>query len=271
MLAGDDTNAPFCLWAFAIDSHNAMKAFHLAVVPQNEPPNPQIIVVAPDPVSTMTTATGVVGTYALYSTIQVSDQGSTDPEGDSLTPVMWTFTQKPSGSNAAFGSCSSSDQCSFTADVPGEYDVLFKITDGMAQNTVTRPIIINSDQPPCIQTTDPDFLLETPLQRPAKTPDKITVLAVTDDGDSYPGTTTTQFFWSSSLNKQSYAPYSNDFHLLPLPGYNIGDVLKVRLEVHDRNPATANALFGCRDADFCAIDARNPGCFQRVTWTIEFE
>src|SRR4029078_2471043 len=74
MLDGKDTNAPFCLWAFAIDSHGAMNADHMAVVPQDQAPIARLTVVDPDPVMFIAGQ----GTYPLHNTIFAVVVGSSD-------------------------------------------------------------------------------------------------------------------------------------------------------------------------------------------------
>ena len=49
MLDGSQTDASFCLWAFAVDSHGAITAVQLAVDPEDQAPIANISVVAPNP------------------------------------------------------------------------------------------------------------------------------------------------------------------------------------------------------------------------------
>ncbi len=266
---GDSTDGPFCVWAFATDTHNATGAGHLGSKPQNQAPTAKLGVVAPAPAKI--TTLGVV-TYPLYSTIELTSQGTFDPEGDALVPA-WSLDHIPGGSTAELRDCKGTDQC-FTADVAGEYDVSLTVTDpSQAHATVSSKIFVNPDQPPCIYSSSP--LLTTPmLEHDPSTQDVFQIMQVTDDGDPFPvpGTSTTQFRWYISRNGQPFVFYNNNFPSLTLAAdtYGIGDSVKVRVEVLDRNPATAASLFGCGDDnDLCEM-VMGSGCFQRVTWSVDF-
>ena len=95
---------------------------------------------------------------------------------------------------------------------------------------------------------------------------------VSDDGDPYPRSAhgETHFTWYVGRAGEPLVYQDNDFHSLDLaPGtFSLGDVGSVRVEIHDRNTrAIDNVLLGCGDSDVCA--ARS-GCFQRVSWKIEY-
>ena len=100
----------------------------------------------------------------------------------------------------------------------------------------------------------------------------ITVGTVLDDGDPFPSpapVSMLHFRWSLSRDGEPFVPVGADFNFLPLDSNQTpGSIVKVRLEVLDRNPATATALFGCQDEDFCAATS---GCFQRVSWSISYQ
>lgn len=276
MLDATQTDTPFCLWAFAIDSHGAITPVHLAVVPADAAPTANIQVVAPPPVASSTTDV----LYPLYSTIELSSDDSTDPEDDSLNRC-WSPKMIPAGSKAALVDCNSgapvdctSGHICFTADLQGNYQVALVVTDsGGKSNSVSRQISVNSDQPPCIAKTTPSLVL-TPIQYDSKenNPSRISVDAVHDDGDPYPSPgSTLQFRWSTSTNGGPFAPVEDDVNFLPLDNNQApGTLVKVRVEVLDRNPTTAAALRGCgNDKDFCYTDAGNT-CPQRVSWSIEY-
>ncbi len=267
MIDGSDIDAPFCVWAFATDSRGAVRAGNFSVEPQDQAPTANIRVVAPNPSPNSTL-------YPLYSTIELSPDGSSDPEGDDLQ-WMWTL-QAPPGSAAMRMDCNAGHMC-FTADVRGDYQVTLVAMDPLGKTgTITRTISVNADQPPCIESesTMPSDQLLTPIQYDSKTntPNQISVGAVLDDGDPYPSPVLVpmlHFHWYISKNGEPFLPVGNDFNFLPLDSNQApGSLVKVRLEVMDRNPATATALFGCAaDKDFCAAVA---GCFQRVSWSIEY-
>lgn len=270
MIDGSNINDPFCVWAFATDSHGAIKADNFDVVPADAAPTANIRIVAPNPVPGSTTDV----LYPLYSTIELSPEDSTDPEGD---PLSWTWSlQAPAGSKAVRMDCNNGHEC-FIADVQGNYQVTLVATDPAGKfNSVSRTISVNSDQPPCIvsESTMPSDLLLTPIQYSSKTnyPSQISVGAVHDDGDPYPSPgSALHFRWSVSRNGEPFAPVDNDFNFLPLDNTQApGTLVKVRLEVLDRNPDTAHALSGCgNDKDFCYTGA-GTSCPQRVSWSIEY-
>jgi hypothetical protein len=270
MITGSDIDGPFCVWAFATDSHGAVQARNVPVEPYDQAPTANIQVVAPNPSPSITTDV----LYPLYSTIELSPDASADPEDDVLT-WGWTLVP-PVGSKATRMDCNDGHQC-FTADVPGTYQVTLVATDPAKKTgTVTRTISVNVDQPPCIvsESTMPSDQLLTPIQYDSKTnyPNQISVGAVHDDGDPYPSPgSVLHFRWSVSKNGEPFAPVDNDFSFLPLDSNQApGSLVKVRLEVLDRNPTTAAALFGCGvDKDFCYAGA-GTSCPQRVSWSIEY-
>jgi hypothetical protein len=276
MLDDDATNAPFCLWALAIDAHGAKNADHMAVVPQNQAPAAQLAVVQPEAVGF--TDTGGIGKYPLYSTITLSGSGSTDPEGDALMNQTWTFTHVPDGYIASLDSCNGSDDCSFTASSPGTYAISFTTSDGMAAGKQQLTIFVEDDQPPCIEMTMPDYRIKVPIpfspydpSDPNKTtPPTITVRTVSDDGDPWPMTSTgrTTLSWFVSENGEPFFPLfdSNATGVFPVTSYSAGTVLKVRLEAMDR---TKRPPSGCSQSDDRCPMVDGANCYQRVTWDIE--
>jgi hypothetical protein len=219
--------------------------------------------------------------YPLYSTIVLSGSASADPEGDALINKTWTFTHVPGNPSASLDTCNGLDRCSFTADTPGEYDISFTVSDGMATGTKQLTIVVNEDQPPCLGPSDPDFLMspmvEVTLPSPTNPmPDPLpsfTIHSVADDGAPWPpgpkgGAT---FRWYVSTDGPPFQFINNDYPTLPLAStglYKTGDIVKVRVEVSDRNQANDAVLGGCDDKnDLCQA---RPGCFQRVTWSVDF-
>jgi len=282
MVDGDKTNGPFCVWVMATDAHNATASYHLVVNPQDQAPIAMIEVISPDP-APLTPMTSVTS-YSLYSTIQLSSKGTSDPEGDVLAEIM-ALTQKPGGSTAALGTCNAtapsasagpSDlvQC-FVADVAGEYDVLLTATDpANAQGTASRTIFVLPDQPPCIRSSTPAYMspiVEVTLSS-SPSPPTFTITKVADDGAPWPNGGT-EFRWYVSSNGQPFQFINNDYPALALTStglYKAGDEVKVRVEVSDHNPTNDAALFGCADDnDLCEM-VPGSGCFQRVTWSVDF-
>ena len=265
MLDSSKIDTPFCLWVFATDSHGAMKADHLAVEPQDQAPMPVITVVAPNPSPNSTF-------YPLYSTIELSSGGSTDPDDD-LQQLKWRWTVvSPAGLKVMLMDCNGDDTC-FTATDPGTYQVTLEGTDPTGK-TATKPgsISVNTDQPPCIQTQGvmPTFQVMAPIPPPLD--NMLTINTVADDGNPTPAGPMgwTHFRWFISKNGAGLVPDDNDRNQLTLAGYNVGDLVKVRVEATDEKPATENALFACgKDADICTYP-QGSSCFLRLTWSILF-
>jgi hypothetical protein len=270
MLSGQATDTPSCVWVFAIDSHGAISADNLTVTPKNQAPMAQIAVVAPEAVAV---AASGLASYPLYSTIQLSSAGTFDPDGDPLMNRTWTLTRPNQPNPAPLTSCNDAELCSFTADATGQYDISFTTSDGTDMGTKPLSIFINQDQPPCIANTNYSFRRPAPTPVSAKNPypDAVEVDTVSDDGDPYPSPTShLHFRWYIEINGQGLQFFDHDYFSESLVGYDIGDVVKLRVEVLDRNPATEAKLYQCGDADSCTING-NLDCSQRVTWTFEFE
>ena len=98
------------------------------------------------------------------------------------------------------GPANGADQC-FVADVPGEYDVSLTVGDSFGKQAAAVPqkIIVRADQPPCIGSSDPDFLMSPMVEvtLPSQTnptptnpkPDPLpsfTIHSVADDGAPWP-------------------------------------------------------------------------------------
>jgi hypothetical protein len=276
MVPGEETDGPFCVWVKATDSHGAIQTDNKGIDPQDQPPTAAIQIVSPDP-----TASGL--SYPLYSTVELSPTSS-DPEGDPLMPPLLVLDHVPAGSAAMLMPCrpaNGADQC-FVADLPGEYDVSLTVADsfGKKGTAVPQKIIVLSDQPPCIGSSDPDFLLSPMVEvtlptNPMTDPlPSFTIHSVADDGAPWPipgpkGSTT--FRWYVSTDGQQFQFVNNDYPTLPLDRaglYKIGDNVKVRVEVSDRNLKNDAALAGCDDKDDTCQAV--PGCFQRATWSVDF-
>ncbi len=279
MVSDKETDGPFCVWVMATDSHGATFTASMGTDPQDQPPSAAIQIVSPDAV---TTTAGIF--YPLYSTIELAAQAS-DPEGDPLEAPNLVLDHVAPGSVASLMPCgpaNGADQC-FVADVPGEYDVSLTVADSFGKQGTAMPqkIIVLPDQAPCITFPMTNFLktpmLVVTLPSPTNpTPDALpsyTIHSVADDGAPWPpgpkgGAT---FRWYVSTDGQQFQFVNNDYPTLPLAStglYKTGDIVKVRVEVSDRNPTNDAALAGCADTnDSCQSVS---GCFQRVTWSVDF-
>jgi hypothetical protein len=267
------TRDRFCVWAFATDAHGALGEAHSAGDPENLAPTAQIDVkrpqVAPAP------------TYPLYTDFWLSGAASTDPEGDGPLTFAWSLDRAPVNSVARIGTCAgagagASEGC-FFADVPGQYVVSVAVSDPQgARGTATVTLLVAQDQPPCIVLSDPDFLTPTLVRDPTVSND-FSVDQVDDDGDPFPPGPhgRIRFRWYLGHGDEPLVSYDNDFHSLTVAAntFLLGDSGRVRVEIHDRNVGNMgainidNVLLECGDKPQCAA---TPGCFQRVSWSIDW-
>lgn len=264
----------FCVWAFATDHYGAVGVDYLTVDPENQRPQAIIDVIAPS----------MAEPYQLYSQIVLTSDNSSDPDDPVLT-FNWALVSKPVGSSAALDaigcvlpkSSTARDISCFSADQPGQYVVALTATEGASDGntptqstTVTRIFNVNPDRLPCITMTKPMYgdgeipVLGDPGDATFE------VVMVDDDGDPLPTMTPNELSYSWSLTGPDghLQTIENNFpsYSVGLSSYHIGDLVKVRLEVHDRNrEAGDRALLGCGDADVCGDRS---GCFQRVTWKL---
>ena len=82
-----------------------------------------------------------------------------------------------------------------------------------------------------------------------------------------------RFAGTSPREGQQFQFFNNDYPTLPLAStglYKTGDIVKVRVEVSDRNPTNDAALAGCNDNDdFC--QSRVPGAFSESPGVSTFD
>jgi hypothetical protein len=205
------------------------------------------------------------GPYALGSPFRVSGANSTG--GDPMVEYVWQLDAAPT-SLAVLADCDGKGDTSvrcFVADVPGTYRVTLNAKNQTGQSpAVSATYVVAADQPPCLDQTTPD------VATTVTTMTSFTVSSVSDDLDPYPGTASMQWFVSEGGGP--FVLREKDFPSFPLPQvYSVGDVVRVRLEISDRDTErSAKAFLACGDADVCTQPtAIHPGtCFQRVTWTV---
>jgi len=270
LVPGALTTSSWCVWAFATDRYGAVGAGNGALIPANNPPQPVLRVVSPEP------ADG----YHAYTHFVLSADRSSDVDGDALTYGL-TLDQAPLGSAASLQPCAdpsiSADprvQCLDVA-LSGQYVVSLAVSDGTTTQTTSLTLNVLPDQPPCIAMTTPMYGAAL-LKDDPTAPHPLMVNMVTDDGDPYPNSAnplqTVKFTWFKGKNDSGSLQYvdNGSFSMLNLVAtdYQPGDVANVRLEVHDRNTSAIDAiLLGCGDAPFCPI-APGAICFVRVSWRI---
>ena len=274
---GADTDTPFCVWVFAMDSHGAVRpARPLLVKPENHLPVADIQVTRPS---------GARASYPLFAEIQLSASQSSDQDSSDQLTFKWKVSAPLGSQVMMLTDCvaSASDpvhatQC-FTPDVDtssGSYAIQLTVTDGRGgSSTVTRDIIVAPDRFPCLVSTMP-ALAAPVLYAASDTPLQFTVNGVADDGDPFPAdplqpANMLTFRWSEWRTADSLS-YVSDMtyreHTIPASSYTLGDEVKVRLEIRDRNVDAIEALLrGCGDSDVCG---QPEGCYQRFTWTIHY-
>jgi hypothetical protein len=282
---GAQTKDPFCVWAVAIDRYGAATPKNYYVVPVNSPPTVAIEVLGPTQGPP----------YAYLSHFRLSANTS-DVEMDPLT-LMWKLVGQPAGSQAMLLPCpgsasstpSDTERC-LDSDLKGDYTVELKASDASDTTTTSRTLTVQEDKLPCIDTTKPDFASGPNVhtlpaaddpEGPSKT-DDFAVLRVSDDLDPLPvsGDSQLHFIWSVAKNGGDFVPQGLDLPQLSLheSQYRIGDMVRVRVEIRDRNNGSdiQNVLIGCNDADNCAVTTPNrafggrAGCLLRVGWTVAY-
>jgi hypothetical protein len=281
-----DTVGPFCVWVFATDRYGATTPNHTSVVPEDRLPTADLQIVRP--VST--------GAFPLYTEMKFSAAGSMDPDGDALSfgwnvfptdPVLPTVTASVA---TALTPCredppDSTQTICFVPPTPGQYTIRVEVFSGagIAPVLLDKTFVVAPDQLPCIADTTPP--LTDPLTVSVdSSPLVFKVNRVTDDGDPYPvvvggGTPTFSWFVGPAADSSSDAApaplvYQEKATLAFLTVYpfmyQLGDQIRVRVEIHDRNPAPIDALLaGCNDGDALCPPAST--CYQRKTWTVVFQ
>lgn len=163
-----------------------------------------------------------------------------------------------------------------TPKLPGSYKVRVTVRDTHGgQSDATETLAVNPDQLPCLETTDPLRTAWMVSNRPDQAR-KIIVNTVTDDGNPWPrrpelGLEDPKFRWFVSMGPKADAlqllTAEGVYYEIPAFSHNVGDEVKVRVEVFDRNKAEIeDRLFTCGDKDVCGVD----GCIQRMTWLITY-
>jgi hypothetical protein len=247
-----------------IDTATAHKL--LRVVP-GQPPVAKLDLVSP-------TVKGPMGTgpYPLGSAFRLSSMRSTAPDS---SPVVPTFhlSVRPDGSTAEIASCDDPSTGCFTADVSGRYVVDLDVVANGITSSATQELIVDDDALPCIDMSSPERT-SAPIPGTVDMNTDFQVLHVTDDLDEYPKMNAifdaTPFNWfvieagGAPVLRKADSPtfriFANERRL--------GDVIKVRLEIRDRQTTRSAAHFAaCNNADTCMT---TEGCYQRWTWTVRY-
>lgn len=224
------------------------------------------------------------GQYALGASFRLSSITSHRADGSAGVEPHWIKLRTPDGAETDLRdatlrngySCGAEAPPSilcFTADEPGTYHVELAVDDGWSSSAIVgRDFLVAPDQPPCISQLsfvppkDPDTII--PLQD-----DQISVLEVKDDRDPFPGYNAIAWFReepSGSGGAPTFV-FRGDFGTFPLKDEGrSGDVVKVRLEVHDRDLDASNQGFvACGGAPTCSLpNLFFRSCVQRMTFNV---
>jgi hypothetical protein len=287
-----DTVGTFCVWVFATDRHGATTTQHRPIDPEDHPPVADLQILRPDPIS--------AGTFPLYTEMKLSAAHSVDPDGDPLSfdwKTLPTVSALPAAAAAATGAlapCREDDPTStaaicFVPPAPGQYTIRVTLGSlpGATPVWLDKTFMVATDQMPCLTDTTPPLTVPQVVSTSAS-PLSFQVNRVVDDGDPYPvepGAGITDFSWfvgqdstapggtGPAVPTESPVVYQQSaklpvFTVYPFK-YRAGDRIRVRVEIHDRNPAPIDAvLAGCSDGDALCPPASR--CYQRKTWTVEF-
>jgi hypothetical protein len=224
------------------------------------------------------------GQYALGASFRLSSITSHRADGSAGVKPHWIKLRTPDGAETNLRDATSFSAYScgpaapdsilcFTADKPGTYHVELAVDDGLATSAIVgRDFVVAPDQPPCIgqlsfvPPKNPDTII--PLQDI-----QISVLEVKDDRDPFPGFNAIAWFREEPSGNGG-APtfvFRGDFGTFPLRDEGrSGDVVKVRLEVHDRDLDASNQGFiACGGAPTCSLpNLFFRSCVQRMTFNV---
>ncbi|HSZ81132.1 MAG TPA: hypothetical protein VLA14_02565 [Polyangia bacterium] len=227
------------------------------------------------------------GPYPLGTTFRVSSALSTG--GDAMNPLqpLWMPLNRDGaqGSAAMLKDCvdapSPDVQC-FTADAQGTYAVQVTVMNDTTSAPATLTLEVLPDEPPCIGLTTPPVTAPI-VSAVASAGMTFTVATVDDDLDSFPPTTSDDptaqalfgvphFQWfleRGTSGFQTSLVDSNSFVIDP-GMFEVGEQIRVRLEIADDDTTRSALEFKACTDDTCFTGAQSDGCFQRVTWTVNF-
>lgn len=263
-----DSDSSFCVWALASDRHGAITSAR----PYSARPSDQGAVV-----ELVLTGEGeqaprqdLTAPFPLYRQIRF-DVWVNDPEGDATAAVEWSLP------GAQLAECANpvgeSSRC-LVPTQPGTFTVLATVEDtGGTRSSARQTFRVAEDALPCLVLTEPALDTEKvsgtvgdPL------PSSFLVLGVDDDGEPWPqltGHEPTKFSWFRGSESGDLQPLNetNNYYSLEQAGHYVGEKVRVRVEISDRNEVRARKLLAdCKD-DICAS---RPGCRQRMTWLLEY-
>lgn len=263
-----DSDSSFCVWAAARDSHGAISS----ALPYSARPSDQgaVVELALTGEGELAPRQDLATPFRLYRQIRF-DVWVNDPEGDPTALVEWSLP------GAQLTECSQpmgeSSRC-LVPTQPGMFTVLVTVTDtGGTRSSARQTFRVAEDALPCLALTEPGLDAERvsatvgdPL------PYSFRVLGVDDDGEPWPLLTDhepTKFAWFRGSAAGELQPLNDttNFYQLEQANHYVGEKVRVRVEIADRNEVRARKLLAdCKD-DICTS---SPGCRQRMTWLIEY-
>ena len=153
--------------------------------------------------------------------VQLNGSGSSDPNGDALT-YLWTFTSRPSGSNAALNVANTVNP-TFTPDLGGTYGISLVVNDGQTDSlidTVTMTAVVNS---PPVANAGPDRNVITGK-----------FVQLNGSGSSDPNDDALTYLWTFiSLPSGSNAALNAANTLIPIFTPDLEGTYVIRLVVND--------------------------------------
>jgi hypothetical protein len=270
----------FCVAVLARDEFDVPVLAHLPVA---KPINGEPLIRLVTAVAAGTTAAQPV-VVPIFSETQLA----AGLENDFLPHEMVTFTWKvtgPGGAELAHTPCTGAVPAGvkicFQMPIEGSYQADLSITEA-GGTRAAKPLALQAkDHPPCIKVTNPPFDTSGKLLGFEQLQRDFAVLEVHDDGDPLPPParpTQRAFKWfvrqpgSDTFDWLVNESFQN--FIIPARRYRALDRIEVRLEYRDRlgvtNPA-ARSLAHCKPEDpLCAIGP-DPKCYQRVTWTVDYQ
>ena len=242
------------------------------------------------------------GPYPLGTTFKIS--GALSMGGDAADPLdpQWKLdTSGASSSVASLQPCADDPtselvRC-FTADVEGTYAVQLQVaSDGTPSQvaTLTPSLQVLGDQPPCIGMSTPSVTTPT-ISAPAEDGLEFTIGTVCDDLDPFsavapPMTSATPLSPNGKSHFQWFIDRGDGNGLNPTwedlswfqidpKEFQTGDQVRVRLQITDADTdRSAKEFQACTDDtcssgvenDSCAAPEDHVICYQRMTWTVNF-
>jgi hypothetical protein len=277
--------APFCVAVLARDEFDVERRAKLPVTDIRIAAPPARIRLVPRGLPRITMKDPTI--YGIFSDIRLAaaDEGELNP--DESLRFAWKLTG-PDGVATAPALCpdarpTGSEVC-FQPALRGTYRVDLTVSDDENRSTTspTLPLQVE-DGPPCIRNSEPRFSSAPKFFDFYDRERVLKVTEVQDDGDPWPAPgrpSQRAFRWSirkhvpdmmmARFERRVSAVF--DSFTIPAREYQPRDRIDVRVEYFDRrdleDPQARGVSSRCRPEDrVCEL---SPGCFQWITWTVEY-